>query len=175
MVSSSNQFAHAGETTRASNAPANINFCIAPSSFLGFLKNNTLEDLCISRPVTRLNWGIPLPFDANYVTYVWFDALTNYISMPAAAGDPVQLAVEEAGPEYRVELVPHRSGPPRALGRLVVLSLELGHLTEELIGLLLHRLAGASRLFHQRGVLLRRLVHGHHGLVYLIEPGRLLL
>ena len=54
---------------------------------LGFLKNNTLDDLCISRPISRLNWGIPLPFDANYVTYVWFDALVNYISIPAARGD----------------------------------------------------------------------------------------
>ena len=54
---------------------------------LGFLKNNTLEDLCISRPVNRLNWGIPIPFDANFVTYVWFDALVNYISVPAALGD----------------------------------------------------------------------------------------
>jgi len=54
---------------------------------LGFLKNNTLEDLCISRPVSRLNWGIPLPFDPGYVTYVWFDALTNYASVPAALGD----------------------------------------------------------------------------------------
>jgi methionyl-tRNA synthetase len=56
---------------------------------LGFLKNNTLEDLCISRPASRLNWGIPLPFDDQYVTYVWFDALVNYISVPAALGDPV--------------------------------------------------------------------------------------
>jgi len=55
---------------------------------LGFLKNNVLEDLCISRPAVRLNWGIPLPFDSNYVTYVWFDALTNYISVPAGFGDP---------------------------------------------------------------------------------------
>jgi methionyl-tRNA synthetase len=55
---------------------------------LGFLKNNTLEDLCISRPASRLNWGIPIPFDKNYVTYVWFDALVNYISIPAAHGDP---------------------------------------------------------------------------------------
>ncbi len=54
---------------------------------LGFLKNNVLEDLCISRPAARLNWGIPLPFDPNYVTYVWLDALCNYISVPAAAGD----------------------------------------------------------------------------------------
>jgi methionyl-tRNA synthetase len=59
---------------------------------LGFLKNNTLEDLCISRPVARLNWGIPLPFDPGYVTYVWFDALVNYISIPAACGDANVLA-----------------------------------------------------------------------------------
>ena len=32
---------------------------------LGFLKNNTLEDLCITRPAARLNWGIPLPFDPD--------------------------------------------------------------------------------------------------------------
>ncbi|MBI3853631.1 MAG: methionine--tRNA ligase [Verrucomicrobia bacterium] len=55
---------------------------------LGFLKNNTLEDLCISRPASRLNWGIPLPFDNNFVTYVWFDALVNYVTIPAALGDP---------------------------------------------------------------------------------------
>lgn len=55
---------------------------------LGFLKNNVLEDLCITRPASRLNWGIPLPFDPNYVTYVWFDALSNYFSVPAAQGDP---------------------------------------------------------------------------------------
>ncbi|HCL91571.1 MAG TPA: class I tRNA ligase family protein [Verrucomicrobiota bacterium] len=55
---------------------------------LGFLRNNVLEDLCISRPATRLNWGIPLPFDPDYVTYVWFDALANYITIPAAQGDP---------------------------------------------------------------------------------------
>jgi methionyl-tRNA synthetase len=59
---------------------------------LGFLKHNTLEDLCITRPSNRLNWGIPVPFDSNYVTYVWFDALVNYISIPAAHGDPVAAA-----------------------------------------------------------------------------------
>jgi len=47
---------------------------------LGFLKNNILGDLCISRPKQRLSWGIPLPFDDNFVTYVWFDALLNYYS-----------------------------------------------------------------------------------------------
>lgn len=46
---------------------------------LGFLKN-PLKDLCISRPKSRLSWGIQLPFDENYVTYVWFDALLNYYS-----------------------------------------------------------------------------------------------
>jgi methionyl-tRNA synthetase len=46
---------------------------------LAFLRE-PLEDLCISRPTARLQWGIPLPFDSKYVTYVWFDALLNYIS-----------------------------------------------------------------------------------------------
>jgi len=46
---------------------------------LGFLRD-PLEDLCISRPKSRLEWGIPLPFDSNYVTYVWFDALINYLT-----------------------------------------------------------------------------------------------
>ncbi len=46
---------------------------------LSFL-SEPLEDLCISRPVSRLTWGIPLPFDDKFVTYVWFDALINYIS-----------------------------------------------------------------------------------------------
>src|SRR5438876_9274678 len=55
---------------------------------LGFLKNNVLEDLCITRPANRLNWGIPVPFDKDYVTYVWFDALVNYVTVPAAHGDP---------------------------------------------------------------------------------------
>jgi methionyl-tRNA synthetase len=66
---------------------------------LGFLKNEVLQDLCISRPVTRLNWGIPLPFDPGYVTYVWFDALVNYISVPFALGDPaVRQALAPAAP-----------------------------------------------------------------------------
>jgi methionyl-tRNA synthetase len=46
---------------------------------LSFLKE-PLDDLCISRPTTRLTWGIPLPFDTNFVTYVWFDALINYLT-----------------------------------------------------------------------------------------------
>lgn len=39
-----------------------------------------LPDLCISRPKSRLAWGIPLPFDEKQVTYVWFDALLNYVT-----------------------------------------------------------------------------------------------
>jgi len=46
---------------------------------LAFLRE-PLGDLCISRPKSRLTWGITLPFDNNYVTYVWFDALLNYVS-----------------------------------------------------------------------------------------------
>ena len=46
---------------------------------LAFL-SEPLEDLCISRPTSRLTWGIALPFDQNFVTYVWFDALINYLT-----------------------------------------------------------------------------------------------
>ena len=66
---------------------ANPDFIAPPSrrnEVLGFLKNNKLEDLCISRPLARLNWGIPLPFDPEFVTYVWFDALVNYASIASA-------------------------------------------------------------------------------------------
>jgi methionyl-tRNA synthetase len=51
---------------------------------LGFLRE-PLQDLSISRPRSRVVWGIPLPFDDQYVTYVWFDALLNYYS---AVSDP---------------------------------------------------------------------------------------
>jgi len=47
---------------------------------LGFLQTQKLGDLSISRPKSRLSWGIELPFDKDYVTYVWFDALVNYLS-----------------------------------------------------------------------------------------------
>src|SRR5690606_16959671 len=46
-----------------------------------------LNDLCISRPKERLEWGIELPFDTGYVTYVWFDALLNYFSAVADQPD----------------------------------------------------------------------------------------
>ncbi|MDR2695409.1 MAG: methionine--tRNA ligase [Deltaproteobacteria bacterium] len=47
---------------------------------LAMLESGSLEDLCISRPKTRLSWGIELPFDADFVCYVWFDALLSYLS-----------------------------------------------------------------------------------------------
>jgi len=54
---------------------------------LEFLKE-PLNDLCISRPKERLEWGIPLPFDESFVTYVWFDALVNYVSAVWTEGAP---------------------------------------------------------------------------------------
>jgi len=47
------------------------------NEIISFLKND-LSDLCISRPKSRLSWGVEIPFDPNYVTYVWVDALLNY-------------------------------------------------------------------------------------------------
>jgi methionyl-tRNA synthetase len=49
------------------------------NEILGFLRKD-LSDLCISRPKARMDWGIEIPFDKKFVTYVWFDALINYIS-----------------------------------------------------------------------------------------------
>ena len=56
------------------------------NEILGFLRQ-PLDDLCISRPKNRLNWGIELPFDKDYVTYVWFDALINYVTAPGYSTD----------------------------------------------------------------------------------------
>ncbi|MBN1877654.1 MAG: methionine--tRNA ligase [Anaerolineae bacterium] len=53
---------------------------------LGFLRQ-PLSDLCISRPASRLSWGIPLPFAPDYVTYVWFDALINYVTAAGYLSD----------------------------------------------------------------------------------------
>jgi methionyl-tRNA synthetase len=56
-------------------------------------------DLCISRPKSRLDWGIDLPFDKDFVTYVWFDALTNYISF--AGYDPSKSNIERQTSNFR--------------------------------------------------------------------------
>lgn len=55
-------------------------------------------DLCISRPRSRLDWGIELPFDKEFVNYVWFDALTNYISF--AGYDPKVTKYESQPKEF---------------------------------------------------------------------------
>lgn len=56
---------------------------------LALLRGDALGDLCISRPKARLPWGIELPFDTNFVTYVWFDALFSYVSGLKAEGEDV--------------------------------------------------------------------------------------
>src|SRR5438477_7810268 len=68
---------------------ANCNDAVVPDFRQTELRNAVEKlsgDLCISRPKSRLDWGIELPFDKNFVNYVWFDALTNYISF--AGYDP---------------------------------------------------------------------------------------
>ncbi|MCB0407473.1 MAG: methionine--tRNA ligase [Bdellovibrionales bacterium] len=59
------------------NNPGFIEPDVRKNEVLGFLKQ-PLGDLCISRPKSRLQWGVELPFDTDYVCYVWFDALLNY-------------------------------------------------------------------------------------------------
>ncbi len=60
---------------------------------LAMLRSGGLGDLCISRPKQRLAWGIELPFDRNYVTYVWFDALISYVSALTAHGEQTLAAM----------------------------------------------------------------------------------
>jgi methionyl-tRNA synthetase len=89
---------------------------------LEFLKE-PLNDLCISRPKERLEWGIPLPFDENYVTYVWFDALLNYYSAVVDKGlwpaDFNVIGKDILVPPHAVywPIMLHASGlpPPKAL------------------------------------------------------------
>lgn len=79
--------------------------CVLPVSrrneVLGFL-DQPLEDLCISRPKKRLEWGIPLPFDGDYVTYVWFDALLNYASALAYSPRRTSAAVPPGWEEAEI-------------------------------------------------------------------------
>jgi methionyl-tRNA synthetase len=88
-VKESNYFFRMGEyRDRLRAAIASDEICIRPERYknevLSFLAQK-LEDLCISRPKTRLEWGIELPFDDKFVTYVWYDALLNYLSALAAS------------------------------------------------------------------------------------------
>jgi methionyl-tRNA synthetase len=64
---------------------------------LGFLRK-PLGDLCISRPTARMSWGIPFPFDDRYVTYVWFDALLNYVTFLGYHPDQPDPAFAERWP-----------------------------------------------------------------------------
>ena len=86
---------------------------------LAFLRD-PLEDLCISRPKSRLDWGIPLPFDGDYVTYVWFDALINYLT---------GLDYPD-GEQFRAILArlpaPHRQRHPEAPRHLLAHHAEIG-------------------------------------------------
>ncbi|MCC7201375.1 MAG: methionine--tRNA ligase [Nitrospirae bacterium] len=90
-IAESNYFFRMGKyqpwlTDYINNHPDYIQPASRRNEVLGFLQNR-LGDLCISRPKSRLSWGIPLPFDSDYVTYVWFDALVNYISAPGYLTD----------------------------------------------------------------------------------------
>ncbi len=53
---------------------------IYAKEILGKLMKESLRDVSIARPAERVSWGIPLPFDQKYTTYVWFDALLNYVT-----------------------------------------------------------------------------------------------
>jgi methionyl-tRNA synthetase len=104
-------------------------------------------DLCISRPKSRLTWGIELPFDRDFVTYVWFDALSNYISFAgydAAPGADLSLfksrwpAVHVIGKDILA--------PPHGIYWLIMLH-ALGFTDDEMPTLLVHgwwNIAGAK-------------------------------
>ncbi len=70
--------------------------CIKPQSryneLASLLEQPLPEALCITRPKSRVSWGIPVPFDAEHVVYVWFDALLNYITVPGFPADPARFA-----------------------------------------------------------------------------------
>ncbi len=90
--------------------------CVIPSfrrnELLGAVERAGDQDLCISRPKERLRWGIELPFDTDYVTYVWFDALINYISF---AG---YLAADDAGlPDFDKLWPPGGPRPLHIIGK----------------------------------------------------------
>ena len=82
---------------------------------LNALERSTGTDLCISRPKERLRWGIEFPFDADYVTYVWFDALINYISFAGfKAADDSEL------PDFS-NLWPNTRGPVHVIGKDILI------------------------------------------------------
>ncbi len=78
--------------------------CVVPDfrrrELIGALDRAGEADLCISRPKERLRWGIELPFDPDYVTYVWFDALINYISFAGYPGNDSD-AADDSLPDFK--------------------------------------------------------------------------
>jgi methionyl-tRNA synthetase len=81
--------AHAAWLTEfATNNPDFVIPGFRRNELLGALDRSGEMDLCISRPKERLRWGIEIPFDTDYVTYVWFDALINYISFAGYLAKP---------------------------------------------------------------------------------------
>jgi methionyl-tRNA synthetase len=85
------------------------------AELLNALEKNSGIDLCISRPKERLRWGIEFPFDENYVTYVWFDALINYISF---AG--YKAAADSGLPDFE-KLWPANSRPLHIIGKDIMI------------------------------------------------------
>ncbi|MES2475197.1 MAG: methionine--tRNA ligase [Verrucomicrobiota bacterium] len=85
------------------------------SELLNALERNSGIDLCISRPKERLRWGIEFPFDENYVTYVWFDALINYISFAGYK------AAEGSGLPDFAKLWPSDGRPVHVIGKDILI------------------------------------------------------
>ncbi len=85
------------------------------AELLNALERNSETDLCISRPKERLRWGIEFPFDDQYVTYVWFDALINYISFAGYHAGP------SAGLPDFSKLWPAHSRPVHIIGKDILI------------------------------------------------------
>ncbi|WP_411826599.1 methionine--tRNA ligase [Luteolibacter sp. AS25] len=87
------------------NSPDTILPAFRKSELLNALDRNTGTDLCISRPKERLRWGIEIPFDTDFVTYVWFDALINYISFIGYKADPSLPVFDEIWTDRPVHII----------------------------------------------------------------------
>jgi len=66
---------------------------------VGFIRQG-LKDFSISR--TSIDWGIPLPWDPRHVTYVWFDALTNYLTAAGYGADDPAFPARWAGARHLI-------------------------------------------------------------------------
>ncbi len=87
------------------NSPDTIIPAFRKIELLNALDRNTGTDLCISRPKERLRWGIEIPFDHDFVTYVWFDALINYISFAGFTPDPSLPTFKEIWTDRPVHII----------------------------------------------------------------------